>query len=115
MQFNRYMVVLAREARQMTQSELAKLTKMSQGKISKIEHGLMDPSQDEIRTFANALEFPESFFTNSAELTGFPPYHFRRRKKLSAKSLDYIRATMNIMRLRIAKLVQETELESSKT
>jgi Zn-dependent peptidase ImmA (M78 family)/DNA-binding XRE family transcriptional regulator len=108
------MLLLARESRQMTQLDLSKACGFSQGKISKIEQGFTQPSEDDVRTFSRLLNYPVTFFQVEYEPHGFPPYHFRKRKKLNRQTLAYIKATINILRFQIAKLVESVELETDK-
>ena len=61
--FNPEMLVLARAARGLTQTELLRLAPLlSQSKLSKIEAGLIKPSNEEVSSFASALKFQSSFF-----------------------------------------------------
>ncbi len=55
----------------------------------------------------------ESFFTRADNHTDFPPFHYRKRKKLSAKMLGKIVAEMNIRRMHIAKLARSFELKTN--
>ena len=98
MPFNRSLLVLAREARGLTQEELASKTSIAQGTLSKYETGLLEPTDLPIERLIRALEYPRSFFFQDDRPFGFPPYHYRKRKKLSAKILGRIVAEMNIRR-----------------
>ncbi len=115
MVFNRYMLLLARESRQMTQLDLSQKCGLSQGKISKIEHGFTQPSEDDVRTFARVLNYPATFFQVEYEPHGFPPYHYRKRKKLNQRTLAYIKATINILHFQVSRLVEGVEMETDKT
>lgn len=112
--FNPYMLQLARAARGCTQEELAKRARISQAKLSKAEHGLLPLSQTDISAIAEALDYPIEFFHELVVPAGFPPYHHRKRKSLSAKILDIVHAAMNIRRLHVEKLVQSTEIHAPK-
>jgi Zn-dependent peptidase ImmA (M78 family)/transcriptional regulator with XRE-family HTH domain len=102
--FNHSLLVLAREARGFTQAELALRADLAQGTLSKYETGVLEPTAEQVGTLSIALDFPQSFFLQVDRPYGFPPYHYRRRKKLSAKALGKIVAEMNIRRLHIQKL-----------
>ena len=54
---------------------------------------------------AAALDFPVKFFYRSQQVFGFPPFHYRKRKKLSAKALGKIVAEMNIRRMLVERLL----------
>ena len=102
--FNRHMMTLAREARRLTQAELSTLSSIAQGTLSKYETGLAQPPTDFVEDIAGVLEFPQSFFYEPGRPYGFPPFHYRKRKKLSAKVLGRIVAQMNIRRMHVQKL-----------
>lgn len=96
---------LAREARGLTQIELAANLDLGQGTVSKYETGLHLPPDEFVNDIANKLGFPPAFFFEPGIPYGLPPFHYRRRKKLSAKSLGRIIAEMNIRRLHLKKLL----------
>ena len=52
-----------------------------------------------------ALGYPQPFFYEMGRPYGLPPFHYRRRKKLSAKALARIVAEMNIRRIHLTKLL----------
>ena len=103
--FNYHMMTLARESRGHTQSELSILAGIAQGTLSKYETGFSDPPREFVDELAGALDFPASFFYEPGRPYGFPPFHFRKRKKLSAKALGRIVAQMNIRRMHIQKMM----------
>jgi Zn-dependent peptidase ImmA (M78 family)/DNA-binding XRE family transcriptional regulator len=103
--FNHHMMTLARDARGMTQAELADRLNVVQGTLSKYESGFHEPPLDFVDDLAGALNFPSSFFYEGGRPYGLPPFHFRRRKKLSAKALARIVAEMNIRRMHLTKLL----------
>lgn len=113
MQFNYNMLCLARDSRELTQSGLADRMKIAQGTLSKYETGLLVPPEDVVREFAKVLAYPESFFFQSEQAYGFPPFHFRKRKKLSQKALNRIIAEMNIRRMHVKRLALSYERDST--
>jgi Zn-dependent peptidase ImmA (M78 family)/transcriptional regulator with XRE-family HTH domain len=102
--FNHHLLVLAREARALTQGELAEAISLRQGTLSKYETGMLEPSPEVVDELAVALGYPASFFFQNDRPYGFPPYHYRKRKKLSAKTLGRVSAEMNIRRMHIKQL-----------
>jgi len=113
--FNADMLKLARDARELTQAELAAKSGVTQAFISKLEHGLNNqPGEDALQRLSAALRFPEEFFFQSERAVGFPHFHFRKRAKLGAKPLARINAVINIRRQHIAKLLRSYELEVAK-
>jgi Zn-dependent peptidase ImmA (M78 family)/DNA-binding XRE family transcriptional regulator len=103
--FNHYMMTLARESRGLTQAELSALASMAQGTVSKYETGASEPPLSFVAEIATALEYPQEFFFEPGRPYGFPPFHYRKRKKLSSKSQGQIVAQMNIRRMHIRKLM----------
>jgi len=99
------MMTLGRDARGLTQAELADLLGLAQGTVSKYETGVGEPPDDFVDLLSDKLGFPAAFFFERGRPYGFPPFHYRRRKKLSAKALGRIVAEMNIKRMHLIKLL----------
>jgi Zn-dependent peptidase ImmA (M78 family) len=112
--FNHHMLILAREARALTQAELSVRLNIGQGTLSKYENGINVPPEDFVVDLAHALEYPQSFFYQVGQPYGFPPFHYRKRKKLSAKSLGRVIAEMNIRRLHVEKLSRSFPLKTNR-
>lgn len=106
---NHHMVCLARDARALTQAELARRLEIGQGTLSKYEAGLLIPPDHVVDQIARVLGYPRSFFHQSGVPYGFPPFHFRKRKKLGMRALDRIVAEMNIRRMHVKKLLHSYE------
>jgi Zn-dependent peptidase ImmA (M78 family)/transcriptional regulator with XRE-family HTH domain len=110
--FNPDMLKLARDAREITQAELATKTGMTQAFISKLEHGLItQPGEEAVRQISKTLEFPAAFFFQRERAIGFPQFHYRKRTKLGAKPLARIGAIINIRRQHVTKLLRSYEPE----
>jgi Zn-dependent peptidase ImmA (M78 family)/transcriptional regulator with XRE-family HTH domain len=107
--FNHHMLTLAREARGLTQSELASASSIAQGTLSKYETGFLIPTDEAIEQIAQALCYPTQFFQEQDVPYGLPPFHYRRRKKLSTKAIGRIVAEMNIRRVHIKKMLLSFE------
>lgn len=101
--FNHHMLILARESRGLTQSDLADAAGLGQGTLSKYETGVLAAPEEFAEDAGRALNYPVSFFYQAGQPYGFPPFHYRRRKKLSAKALGKIVAEMNIRRMHVRK------------
>jgi Zn-dependent peptidase ImmA (M78 family) len=113
--FNPDMLKLARDAREVTQAELAMQTGLSQALISKMEHGLIsEPGSEAIAVIANELRFPEHFFFQQERAVGFPHFHYRKRAKLGAKALARIGALLNIKKQHVSKLLRSYEQQPLK-
>jgi Zn-dependent peptidase ImmA (M78 family)/transcriptional regulator with XRE-family HTH domain len=101
--FNHHMLTLARDSRGITQAGLARLIGMGQGTLSKYETGVLVAPDEFADEAGRALGYPATFFFQTGQPYGFPPFHYRRRKKLSAKALGKIVAEMNIRRMHVRK------------
>jgi|HubBroStandDraft_2_1064218.scaffolds.fasta_scaffold59686_3 Zn-dependent peptidase ImmA (M78 family)/DNA-binding XRE family transcriptional regulator len=104
-EFNHHMMTLARDSRGLTQADLAAKLGIMQGTLSKYETGFHQPPSDFVADVSEALEYPMAFFYETGRPYGLPPFHYRRRKKLSAKVLARIVAEMNIRRIHLTKLL----------
>jgi Zn-dependent peptidase ImmA (M78 family)/transcriptional regulator with XRE-family HTH domain len=102
--FNHHMMILARDSRGLTQEGLADELGVTQGTLSKFETGTTAPPDEFVSSLSNKLRYQPSFFYEPGRPYGFPPFHYRKRKKLSAKALARIVAEMNIRRIHIQKL-----------
>ena len=103
--FNYHMLTLARDSRGLTQAELASQLGIMQGTLSKYETGFQEPPSDVVTALAHKLGYPQAFFYEVGRPYGLPPFHYRRRKKLAAKTLARIVAEMNIKRIHLTKLL----------
>jgi Zn-dependent peptidase ImmA (M78 family)/DNA-binding XRE family transcriptional regulator len=103
--FNHHMLTLARDSRGLTQSELAARLGVMQGTLSKYETGFQEPTAEVVAALSETLGYPQAFFYEIGRPYGLPPFHYRRRKKLSAKALGRIVAEMNIRRIHLEKLL----------
>jgi Zn-dependent peptidase ImmA (M78 family)/DNA-binding XRE family transcriptional regulator len=103
--FNHHMLTLARDSRALTQADLASRLGIMQGTLSKYETGLQEPPLDVVAALSSILGYPQGLFYEVGRPYGLPPFHYRRRKKLSAKALARIVAEMNIRRLHLTKLL----------
>jgi Zn-dependent peptidase ImmA (M78 family)/transcriptional regulator with XRE-family HTH domain len=110
-QLNPKMIVLARESRGITQTELADRLQISQGKFSKIENGLARVSLHMMERLIHFLKYPKEFFYESLDI--YPPglFFYRKHKTLPQKAQTKIIADINIQRMHIQKLLTSAEVE----
>lgn len=100
------MFILARDSRGKTQTELSEFLEIPQSSISKIEQGLLSPSEEILDKIANTLEYPITFFYEKAEIC--TPQSIQYRKAVSGKSvLKRIEASGSIVRMALNKLMKE--------
>ena len=104
--FNADMLVLARGLSGMTQSDGANAAGITQAMLSKVENGLVQPWADLAAAVGRALGLPVKFFFQRERAHGFPHFHYRKRARLGAKSLNKIHAYINVKRQRISRLLR---------
>jgi Zn-dependent peptidase ImmA (M78 family)/transcriptional regulator with XRE-family HTH domain len=113
--FNPEMLVLARESRQHTQSELARLLGVEQGTLSKIESGMVPISEHILAEACRVLRYPRGFFLQNEKVYGFGStvFYHRKRQGLPVRHLRQLHAEMNIRRFGIKKLLRSAQVESN--
>lgn len=100
---------LARQLRQKTQKEVALAIGISQGQLSKAEHGIQELDFPTLECLASYYNFPIKFFFR--ELDPTPVSHFCYRKKMTSnKVLDSFIALVQIFKIFIEDLFSPIEL-----
>jgi Zn-dependent peptidase ImmA (M78 family)/transcriptional regulator with XRE-family HTH domain len=106
--FNREMLTLARESRDLTQTDFARELSISQAEVSKYETGLKLPSPEMLDRIANRLEYTEDFFHLNESMRSFGSgcvYH-RKRQSATQTKLQYLLATINVKRIQVKQLLK---------
>jgi Zn-dependent peptidase ImmA (M78 family)/transcriptional regulator with XRE-family HTH domain len=105
--FNPGMLTLARESREMTQSDLALAAGVPQAIISRLEGGIMQPAEEHIGTLSETLLYPADLFFHDDRIYGFNASVFfhRKRADMPAKTLRRIHSTLNLTRMRLGRLL----------
>lgn len=108
---NPQMIMLARQARRFTQASLASEMKVAQATVSKIEAGILSPTDDDLRKLANILGFPPQFFTQSRPIPGpgMSELFHRKRQRLGVKALNRVYANATIQIMNIEDLLRSWE------
>lgn len=108
------MLAAAREARGLTQTQLAERSGVPQGTISKAENGLVTLSQERVSALSDALGFPVDVLEWDEEVYGFgsSAFYHRKQKSLPQMRLREIQATFNLTRMRARRLAQGLDIES---
>lgn len=104
-QFNPTMVTLAREARGITQQELAERLNTQKAFISKIEHGDLGVTETLLESISRATRYPINFFYQPGTILPMN-LSYRKRKKVPAKVITPIEAKINIVRNNIQFLTR---------
>jgi Zn-dependent peptidase ImmA (M78 family)/DNA-binding XRE family transcriptional regulator len=108
--FNPEMVTIAREARGLTQSELSKIISISQGNLSKIEQGLVDPTSQILQSIAAGLNYPIDFFDEQINVLPVNHMFHRKRKTIGKKILSSIDSNLAIRSLHVRKLLASLKI-----
>ena len=105
---NPQMVVLARQSRGMTQTELASSLGWNQGTISKVENSIEVLSAERLEALALVLDYPVHFFVrqDAVDGPGITELYHRKRARASATTLHRIHAEAVIRRYEIAELLK---------
>lgn len=113
-EFNPDMLVLARESRGYTQSELARLVGVEQGTVSKLESGLVLMPDELVEKAAEVLKYPFEFFSQNEKVYGFGSsvFYHRKRQGLPIKQLRQLHAEMNIRRFGLKKLLRAAAVDT---
>jgi Zn-dependent peptidase ImmA (M78 family) len=114
MPFNPEMLILARNASGVSQKELARQMNWSQGKASKVENGLIVPSDEECQRLA-FLNFPVDFFFSAGLPEGFGSCCTFHRKRLTApiRAIDQLHDQINIRRIQVSRLFKSAKIPPS--
>jgi Zn-dependent peptidase ImmA (M78 family) len=109
---NPNMVILAREARGLSQKELADSLSVTQGRISKIEMGLLPVPADLLEALSRVLDYPKHFFLQEGSLVGvgMTEIFHRKRQDVPKKILDKAYAQMDIRHRHMAALLRAVEI-----
>lgn len=100
-------IILARESRGYTQKELAVLLGVEQGTISKIEKGLLEPSENLLSQIIDKLDYPISFFCESfIRVQG----HYRKKISMPVNKFKSCEAKMTIAEKHFSILHDAVEL-----
>ncbi len=112
---NPEMLVVARESKGLTQSEFAEKVGLSQGKVSKLEAGLLMVSSEDLVSICRVLDFPKEFFLQTDRVYGFGTscFYHRKRMRMPVSELRQIQAKLNLFRFHIIRLLRTVEIEAN--
>jgi Zn-dependent peptidase ImmA (M78 family)/transcriptional regulator with XRE-family HTH domain len=112
--FNHMLLLLARQYRERSQSEVARAAGLNQGHYSRIENGLLPegPSEDSAARIAKALSFPVEFFYQPEKAVGLPlsvhPFH-RKKQSVGERVLKRVHAELNFRLIHLRKFLDAIE------
>jgi Zn-dependent peptidase ImmA (M78 family)/transcriptional regulator with XRE-family HTH domain len=112
--FNHTLLLLARQYRERSQSEVARAAGLTQGHYSRIENGLLPegPSEDSVARIAKALSFPPAFYYQPEKAVGLPlsvhPFH-RKKQSVGERVLKRVHAELNFRLIHLRKFLESIE------
>ena len=111
--FNGSLLTLARQVRRKGQAELVSLLDgcITQGTLSKLEHGRIQPQPELVEKLALALRVRPSFFYRSAYVREPMVSYHRKRAKLASKDQDAVHGLAEVFRLNLKSLLASVELD----
>ena len=110
MRINPAMIVVARESRGWTQSDLAEALGVKTPAVCKYELGTLNPGLD-ITRIADALKFDQRFFEQDTRLVGLGgDFLYRKRAHVSAKVRRRVQAEINILRIQCERLLANVKM-----
>jgi len=109
---NRELITLARESTGFMQAKIAESLGIEQGTLSKIENGILEPSEELITKIAEILNFPVKFFYQDWKPIRVEG-HYRKKITLPVKALKECKAKMTLAESHLNSLLASIELPPS--
>lgn len=110
---NHEMILLARESRGITQTDLARTLGFSQARLSKMEDNLAPITSEDVTAIAAALNYPITFFYRRDMRREAFNGLYRRRKSLALKFLSQFNALVSIRAARVDRLARKESVMKS--
>jgi len=107
------MLTLARQARGISQRDLAEKLDVSSAWLSKIEGGIKNTTPELLIRISTILDYPIDFFTNSKRIygPGISELFHRKRRNVPIKTLDRNQAQMEIRRMNLTDMLNGLEID----
>lgn len=104
-------ITLARESRGYTQKQLAELIGVEQGTLSKVEKGLLEPSDGLVDQLCHRLYYPKDFFIQETliRIRG----HYRKKITIPAQEFRTVEAIMTILERHFMLLQDAVDLPAA--
>lgn len=100
---------LARQLRQFTQKEVAEKVGISQGQLSKAEHGIQELDTSTLERLSKFYNIPQDFFYQELDPTPVSHYYYRKRVT-SNKVLDSFVALVQIFKMFLEDFLNPIEI-----
>jgi len=113
--FNGQLLSLARQVRRLSQGELVASLggAVTQGTLSKIEHGHIQPQDELVEKIAAALRLRPSFFFDSVYVRQPLVSYHRKRQKLSVRDEESVHGLAEVFRINLRKCLDAVEIETT--
>ena len=109
---NAALIKVARQARGMSQVQLAKEAGVTQAAISKLEAGVFQPAPEFVESLAKALTFPKSLFYETDPVFGVPvSVSYRKRASVGSKATDKLEAEINLRLMHLRRLLSSMDYQ----
>lgn len=108
------MLTIARESRGLSQTELARISGIPQGTISKAENGLTELPEERVQAIADALDYPRDLLDWPDPIYGFGSsmFHHRKQQSVGQTVLRRLHATVNLLIARLRRLSIGIDIEA---
>ena len=113
--FNGQLLSLARQVRRLSQADLVGRLEglLTQGTLSKIEQGQVQPSDVAVEAIAGALNLRPSFFFDGIYVRQPLVSYHRKRQKLSVRDEESVHALAEVFRINLRKCLDAVEIEAT--
>ncbi len=105
-EFNPEMLKLARYARKLTQSALAKAMNVKSAFISQLEAGVVGMPEEFLQKLTEKLKFPKSFFAQQTTFLDGCSKMYRAKRSFKSVDRNYIDSYASIYNTHISKLLE---------
>jgi Zn-dependent peptidase ImmA (M78 family)/transcriptional regulator with XRE-family HTH domain len=109
---NPYMIVVGRQSRGLSQKALAESIEVTQGRISKMESGILAVPDDVVCMLSQVLGYPEPFFKRQGSFggVGIAELFHRKRQSVPKRILDQVYGEIEIRMWHIHALMRATDI-----
>lgn len=106
---NPNMILLAREARGLTQTELAEKIHLHKANVSRLENGETNVNEETLVALSEATHFPPQFFMQQGDIMPVN-LSYRKRQHVPAKLIYPIEAQINIIRRHVQFITRSLDM-----
>lgn len=105
-------ILMARQMTGVTQRELAAKSGIGQGRLSRLQNGVLPLTTSTISIIAKALDFPESFFAVSGQAFPMSELTYRKTSKTSMRLLAEVGAEFSALEAAVQRLRRKLRLKN---